>query len=322
MSDIADGFRSVTVFGGVTIDRMAVTASPPVMGASNPGVIRLSPGGVGFNVASVLSRLGVRVRLVARVGDDAEGRTVIDAAKAAGIDTAGIAVAPGERTAVYQGAFDDNGGLIVGISDMAVYDGLTPEFAAAVTTVSPAADFWLVDANLAADTLAFLAEAASADHRPLAALAVSPAKAGRLHHVLSRLTYLFANRKEAEVIAATAIDGRPRTPVALAGELVGHGAANATVTDGANPLGAAASGAEPRSFAPLRAAVRSVNGAGDSLAAGTIYGLSLGRPFYDAVRVGLAAAVMTLEAGSVGDAPFTPTSLAGRTGSGSERPPR
>ena len=33
----APAFDRVTVFGGVTIDRIAQTAASPVLGASNPG---------------------------------------------------------------------------------------------------------------------------------------------------------------------------------------------------------------------------------------------------------------------------------------------
>ena len=45
-------FERVTVFGGIMVDRIGRSAAPPVMGASNPGVVRVLPGGVGLNVAS------------------------------------------------------------------------------------------------------------------------------------------------------------------------------------------------------------------------------------------------------------------------------
>ncbi len=301
----------MTVFGGVTVDRIAATADTPVLGASNPGTVRLAAGGVGLNVASILARLGLKVRLVARIGSDADGEMVLAAAKAAGVDTSHIVVAPGERTAWYQGTFDENGGLIIGVADMAIYDRMTPETIGPAAAAAPASDFWVTDANLPAETLGFLTEQASTVHRPLAALTVSPAKGRRLRLLLSRVTHLFANRKEADVIIGTALDGRPHDTVGLAGELVAHGAANAVVTDGPNPLGFASRGETPHGLAPLRTNVRSVNGAGDSFAAGTIYGLSAGESFHDAVLAGLAAAAMTLEAGSVADAPFTGASLRG-----------
>jgi len=80
----------------------------------------------------------------------------------------------------------------------------------------------------------------------------------------------------------------------LARGLVERGAAHAIVTDSANPLAAAAPG-EVHLFPPFPARVESVNGAGDSLAAGLLHGLADGRGFFDAVLCGLGAAAITLE---------------------------
>ena len=87
-------FDRVTVFGGATIDRIAQSGGPPVMGASNPGHARRLPGGVGFNVATILARLGVASRLVTRVGADHDGEAIIAACTAAGVDTSAISVSP------------------------------------------------------------------------------------------------------------------------------------------------------------------------------------------------------------------------------------
>ena len=65
--------------------------------------------------------------------------------------------------------------------------------------------------------------------------------------------------------------------------------------------------------------MKTVNGSGDSLAAGTIAGLARGRALSDAVRWGLAAAAMTLESGGVPLARFTPTSLTERIGAHATR---
>ena len=68
MNDQAEHLAPITVFGAANIDHIGWTAARPVIGASNPGRTRLTPGGVGFNVATILARLGHPVRLVARIG--------------------------------------------------------------------------------------------------------------------------------------------------------------------------------------------------------------------------------------------------------------
>ncbi|MBN9010612.1 MAG: hypothetical protein J0H63_10915, partial [Rhizobiales bacterium] len=73
-------FERIAVFGGVAVDRLAMSRAAPVAGASNPGSTRTAPGGVGLNVASTLARLGHGVRLVARLGEDGDGAAILAAA--------------------------------------------------------------------------------------------------------------------------------------------------------------------------------------------------------------------------------------------------
>jgi pseudouridine kinase len=314
MSDVSNRFATVTVFGGATFDRIARTRSTPVMSASNPGTVRTSPGGVGLNVASILARLGIRTRLATRVGDDADGKAVLDAAIAAGVDMTAVTESLSMSTATYLAAFDDAGELIVGISEMSICDEIIPDSIPREIIDDGDADFWVIDANLPEETIAFLVEEGSLRNIPVAALSVSPAKAAKLLTVLDRLSVLFANRREASVFL-----GRPDDPhervAGLAVEIAGAHPLSVVVTDGASPL-AVASGGQVRSFAPLRARVAGVNGAGDSFAAGTIQGLVEGLPLHDAIRHGLVAAVLTLEAGSVAAAPFLPGVLASGAASG------
>ncbi|MGV9989871.1 ribokinase [Streptomyces sp. NPDC003374] len=54
--------------------------------------LAVHPGGKGANQAVAAARLGARTALLARVGDDAHGRLLLDSLRAAGVDTAGVAV--------------------------------------------------------------------------------------------------------------------------------------------------------------------------------------------------------------------------------------
>jgi sugar/nucleoside kinase (ribokinase family) len=309
---------AVVVFGGATLDRIARSDGRLVMGASNPGTVRRLPGGVGFNVASILARLGLTTRLVTRVGDDPDGQAILTAAKYAGVDVSAVTVSPGLPTASYHATFDESGSLAVGIADMAICKEITPAAIAAIASEDRRRDFWVVDANLPPETLAFLAAEATAVRRPIAALTVSPAKAERWVPLLDQLSYLFANRREAAVLLGHDPDEAGMTASRLASALARPRLTRVVVTNGAEPL-AAAAGIDTRSYVVLRTMVKTVNGAGDSLAAGTIAGLAQGRTFGDAVRLGLAAAALTLESGGVTLAPFTPTSLTERIGASGKR---
>ncbi len=280
------------VFGGATVDHAAATAAAPVLYASNPGSARTEPGGVGLNVARVLARLGRHVRLVTCVGRDADGETVLAAARADGVGLDWVEISPTGRTATYRAAFDHAGDLIIGIADMAIFDSLTPETVAPAAATTHAGEAFVLDANLPAATLAFLIEAANG--RSVAAIGVSPAKAAKLGPVLDRLAYLFVTRREASALLGVADDPTIQTRD-LATRLAGRGTGHVVVTDSDKPLAAAADG-EVHLFPPFPAHVRSVNGAGDALCAGFLHGLAGGRGFFDAVLSGLAAAAITVEA--------------------------
>jgi sugar/nucleoside kinase (ribokinase family) len=304
-------FDSVTVFGSATLDRVARSDGAPIMGASNPGKVRRLPGGVGFNVSAVLARLGIPTRLVSIVGDDSDGEAILTAAKGVGVDTAGISVQPHGSTAGYHATFDDQGNLIVGIADMTICEAMTPALMADSLVLHEKSAFWVVDANLPRPTLEFLAEEAKARRHPLAALTVSPAKAGRITPIMDRVAYLFTNLREAAAIVGHDPQEPGLNAAKLATELAGMLPTKVIVTNGREPLAAANRG-EVRSFAPFRAAVKGVNGAGDSFAAGTIHALTTGLELNDAIRFGLAAAALTLEAGSILSAPFSQDALAER----------
>jgi pseudouridine kinase len=306
-------FDMITVFGGATIDRTSAATGTTVLGASNPGTARAYPGGVGLNVARGLARLGHRVRLVSRIGNDPDGEMVLAAARTAGVDVSRVKLSETAPTASYHAAFDHEGSLVIGIADMAVCDEIRPADVAAATMSPPGRSLWLVDANLPSETLDFIVgEGAQADV-PLAALTVSPAKAVRLVPLLDKLTLLIANRREAAAALDYALDHRLPSAAELARKISRSLTPNVVVSNGGEPLVVGIRG-EVRAFAPLQAHVRSVNGAGDGLAAGIIHGLALGRSLPEAVLSGLAAAAIAIESEATVSPDLSPALVTARSG--------
>jgi len=308
-------FDSITVFGGATVDRISAATGTTVLGASNPGTARTYPGGVGLNVARGLARLGHRVRLVSRIGHDADGEMVMAAARAAGVEISQLRLSETAPTASYHAAFDHEGSLVISIADMAVCDEITPADVAAATTSPPNRSLWLIDANLPSETLDFIVgEGAQADV-PLTALTVSPAKAVRLAPLLDKLTLLIANRREAAAVLGYALDSRIPSAADLAREIGQALTPSVVVSNGGEPLVVGVRG-EVRAYAPLKAFVKSVNGAGDGLAAGTIHGLALGRSLSEAVLSGLATAAIAIESEGAVSPDLSPALVAARIGAG------
>ncbi|MCP4381293.1 MAG: carbohydrate kinase [Hyphomicrobiales bacterium] len=311
--------RSLTVFGAANVDHISATETAPIMGASNPGAARTAPGGVGFNLATILARLGHEVRLVTRVGRDPGGTMAITAAKAAGIDVTHISASDTAATASYLAALDHRGNLIVGIAGMSVYEEVTPSVLSGAVDAAPTGDVWVIDTNLPADTLGFLVKKAEAGKHPVVALAVSPAKALKLTPILPVLSLVFANRKEAMAILGRSDPRTTDSAATLAATLSRRGP-DAVVTDAGAPL-AVATAQSVRSFAPLPARIRSVNGAGDSLAAGTVHAVANGANLFEAIFPGLAAAAVTMEHEATVPTNLDSKAIAARLASIHRKPP-
>jgi ribokinase len=88
---------TLVVLGDVMADVVAAASGPLARGSDTPARVRFAGGGAGANVAWWAARLGGRVALVARVGDDAPGREALAALGAAGVD-ARVEVDPGRAT--------------------------------------------------------------------------------------------------------------------------------------------------------------------------------------------------------------------------------
>jgi len=300
----------IAVFGGATVDRLATASVDITHGASNPGRLTRRVGGVGLGVATILARVGHRVRLVARLGRDDDGRMILAQADADGIDATGVTLSPARATGSYTAVFNVDCDLYTGIADMSVYDEMVPGAGTGIPGHGVDGEFTVVDANLPEATIAFLCGHAASRASRIAALAVSPTKARRLIPSLGQIDWLFANRAE----AATLTDAKSNSVSAgdLAQDLCARGVGAAIVTDGDRPL-AIADVDGPTMVTPPPVHVVHVNGAGDSLAAGTIHRLAAGAPLASAISSGLAAAALTLEHGGIREAMFSAERLATMT---------
>ncbi|MEQ8298525.1 MAG: carbohydrate kinase family protein [Nitratireductor sp.] len=283
--------RTVLAVGGAHIDRRGRVGGPFVPGASNPGTMREEVGGGVFNAARVITGRGARVALISARGGDAAGEAVAAAVEQAGIeDLSGVYL--DRTTASYTAILDADGDVVAALADMALYDAAFDRQlrrASARERVA-AADAVLCDANLSAAALDRLAGLAAGT--PLYAIAISPAKVGRLAPVADRLACVFMNRREAAALTATAADTPPQ---ALVAALRATGLARAVVTAGGDELIAFDDRALYRLTPPPPRRIADVTGAGDALAGTMVDSLTAKIPFAEALRCGVAAAVLCLE---------------------------
>jgi len=296
----------IACVGGCDVDRTARLAAAPEFGSSNPVSVATSSGGVARNVAETLARLGCQASLFSVVGGDKVGAMVLDRLVGVGVDVTGVDVVDDEPTATYTAVLEPEGGLVMGLADMAILDNMDTDWVDAATPSLARHNVWFVDANLPAASLAHLLRRRRARGVAVLADPVSVAKAPRLAPVLDALDAVFPDAAEAAVLA-----GADGDEVQLAKLLRQRGAGAVVITRGAE--GVLLSDEEGTADVPALAGgtVVDVTGAGDALIAGFIYGTCMDGDVHP-IRYGLAAASLALETpGSVSE-DLSPARLAAR----------
>lgn len=278
------------VIGAANIDIGGFPAGPIADGDSNPGRIVLSAGGVGRNIACNLARLGVGTWLVAPLGTDPFAEiTRADCARA-GVDTGLCFTFEGASSSAYLFIADADGDMRLAVNDMGICEKLTPRALEGRIDALNAMDAVILDANLPAETLEYLAERITA---PLLADAVSAAKARRLRGAMRRLRAVKPNALEAEALTGIPVrDGA--SALEAARRLVALGAERAFVTLGE---GGVCCADRERALLLPGGKVRLVNatGAGDAFTAALAWGEVNGLSLEECARAGLAAAAIAVE---------------------------
>lgn len=279
--------------GAAHMDRRGRVAGVYVPAASNPGTMREEVGGGAYNALRNAVRHGVDGAIVSLRGGDLAGEAVSRAIEAAGVKDFSATFLD-RTTPSYTALLDQHGELIAGFADMALYEvGFTRQMRRRVIRDAIAtAGAVLCEANMPAEALAALMRAAR--DTPVHAVAISPAKAGRLSGVLGALSCLFMNAREARVLA-----DMDDTPAEIARALRAKGLARGIITAGAERL----TGFDEDGFFNIMPApashVEDVTGAGDAIAGVTVATLMKGLPFREAVRHGMAAARLTVDTADV-----------------------
>jgi pseudouridine kinase len=277
----------VACIGSACVDRSYVLRGA-VLGSSNPA--EREPrlfGGVARNVCENLARLGVEASLVSVVGNDPDGRAMLDELRECGaiVDLAkAVDSACDEYAAIL-----DRGELLVGAADMRAIESFSVDDLNRRWKAIEGARFVFVDCNVSAAVLQRCFEGCANGTPGLAIDAVSEPKARRLPARLDGAGVLFINEGEARAYL-----DRDAPPEQLAAELLARGARAIVLTRGER--GTLCADGTILAEIPAPDARRiSATGAGDALVAGTLWQLIAGTGLQDAVRTGTQLAGLTLE---------------------------
>lgn len=267
---------NITVIGGMNLDITGVCGGSVRMGDSNPGAIRLSPGGVGRNIASALAQHGESVRFVTCLCSDPASRTLLDSCRDEGIDLALSYRAKG-ATSCYMAVHDGCGDLSVAVNDMAVMEEFPAEHIRGIKEEINRSDVCVIDANLNERVLAAIAETVTV---PLVADPVSMHKCMNLLPLMGKLAAIKPNLDEAMELTGE------KTAEHAAEKLLRTGVRSVFISMGAKGLYFASESGSGL-LAPATVYGVSTNGAGDCLTAGIVIGIARGLGAADCAALGM-----------------------------------
>ncbi len=278
------------VVGGANMDIGGRSFGPLSARDSTPGRVRISPGGVGRNIAHNLALLGVKTYLLTALGDDPAAQALSDACAKAGIDMSCALRVPGGTTSTYLFIAGADGDMALAVNDMELCLRITPDYLAKYRELLCGATLVALDANIPADTVAFLADCCPA---PLFADPVSVPKSEKLRPILGKLHTLKPNRLEAEALSGIQIAGE--NGLRRCGDaLLETGLKQVFISLGSG--GAYAATKKEQFLLPCNAG-KPVNatGCGDAFMAAIAWSFFNHESLVNAARFGLAAASFAME---------------------------
>ena len=287
---ILPGASYVAVVGGVNMDIGGRSCQPLIQGDSNPGRVRISPGGVGRNIAHNLSLLGLDARLVTALGEDLYARQIAASCGELGIDLSKSLRVPGAATSTYLYIADPSGEMALAVSDMDIYRHLTPSVLASRAAWLNAARVLVLDANLPESSIAWLCSHAEV---PVFADPVSVTKAEKLRGVLGKLHTLKPNRLEAELLTGVSITDEGSLNRA-ADLLLETGLRQVFLTLGAEGV-LAADGRDRIRLRDHAQPVVNTTGCGDAFTAALVWAYLRGEDLAGSARAGMAAAAIAMQ---------------------------
>ena len=278
------------VVGGVNVDIGGRSFAPLVAADSNPGIVQVSLGGVGRNIAHNMSLLGTDVRMLTAFGDDVHGQRVAASCAELGIDASHACRVTGGTTSTYLYLTDEKGEMALAVSDMEICKKITPAYLAANLSLLQNAQLVIADCNIPQESLIYLAENCTA---PLFCDPVSTVKAEKLRPILNKIHTLKPNRLEAELLSGVKINSVEDVAKA-ADKLLELGVHRLFISLGSDGIYAAMDG--QRLHMPnLPGTMVNTTGCGDAAMAAIGWAYLEGMDLRQTARAGLAAGVIAME---------------------------
>lgn len=285
----------VLVIGATLLDTKGKPVAGLEPGTSNPAEIRSSRGGTARNVAENLARLGADVVLISAVGDDPTGRQLMIQTAEAGVNLDYVQMLAGQPTGSYIALLEQDGLLSVALDDVRVMEAITPDYLNRHRGLFRDASMVMFDGSLTQAAMKTAVRLAQEYRVPLSADPASARLAYKLRPYLPNLHLVVPNQvEEAELCAVDFPGYDPSASLTLARRLLAAGVSMVVVT--LSDFGLDYATADEMGYIPpSHTRMVDSTGTGDAVTAAIMFGLLNHLSPIEAIRLGAAAAAITLQ---------------------------
>lgn len=285
--------KQIVCIGGANLDRKIQVVERLQLHTSNPAYSSQSFGGVARNIAENLGRLTDEVSLMTVVGEDQEGKSLLNYTKDF-VDVSAVSIIPNKTTGSYTAILDEKGEMAVALADMDIYDSIDKPFIEKKWGYVASAQMVILDTNFPSEVIIEVINRCKEEDITLCITPVSAPKIKKLPQNLTGVTWLIANKDEACALTGLKLE-KETDFFKAAKKIVEKGVEKVVITRGSEGLIFFTNTGEKGVIPVPKVEVVDVTGAGDSLVAGIMFGSLNGLSTSVACKLGIACSILTLQ---------------------------
>ena len=189
--------KKIAVVGSINIDQTVTAERIPLKGETLPGgSLRYIPGGKGANQAVAMAKLGAQVEMFGCVGDDENGRKMMENLAANNVETQNIKIVSGIPTGIAIITVGENDNTIIVVEG--ANGQVDRDYIDSIKETLFGYDMVVLQHEMPLDTVHYVVELCAAHNIPTL---LNPAPAAEVPmDTIEKVTYLTPNEHEAVLI--------------------------------------------------------------------------------------------------------------------------
>lgn len=282
----------ILVLGASIVDIFGFCGRSYAQRDSIPGHIKISFGGVCRNIAENLARVGVNTQFISTLGDDENGKSILEHSRKLGYNMENSLFLEGESTPTYLAILNHQGEMESAVVDMESLNKMDEVFVDGKHEVFENAEYTIVDSDNP-----ILLEYILKKYQGKSKFILDPVsakKAKKIRHLVKYFHTIKPNRFETEALCGFKIE--TNDDLKKAGRFfIEQGVKNVFISLDADGIYYITSEGEEGTLAccePIN--VKNVTGAGDSFVAGIGYGYMNNLNIKDTLKYSVAMSIITI----------------------------